>query len=182
MAVPWARGLSSSGSVALTDGAGVRDRIYWRLGINIYNAISCLQHVMLSCKMYFCPSRCFGWLVFLDQFSEKVANAQKLYLTKSDISWFNRGCECFEAIVWIVFAKMNVLFLQLLLLSSFLSTNVAKKSKSKSRKKNERASLLGLTDEYSTFELPFKYSPNLIKIGNLTRNMNSIKLLIKFSF
>jgi len=60
---------------------------------------------------------------------------------------------------------MNVLFLQLLLLSSFLSTNVAKKSKSKSRKKNERASLLGLTDEYSTFELPFKYSPNLIKIG-----------------
>ena len=77
---------------------------------------------------------------------------------------------------------MNVLFLQLLLLSSFLSTNVAKKSKSKSRKKNERASLLGLTDEYSTFELPFKYSPNLIKIGNLTRTMNSIKLLIKFSF
>ena len=47
-----------------------------------------------------------------------------------------------------------------MLLSTFLAS--AKKSK-----KNERASLLGLTDEYSTFELPFKYSPNLIKIGEL---------------
>ena len=76
---------------------------------------------------------------------------------------------------------MNVLFLQLLLLSSFLSNNAAKKSKWKSRKKNERASLLGLTEEYSTFELPFKYSPNLIKIGEATRNMNSIKLLIQYN-
>ena len=56
--------------------------------------------------------------------------------------------------------KMRILATQLMLLSTFLAS--AKKSK-----KNERASLLGLTDEYSTFELPFKYSPNLIKIGEL---------------
>ena len=117
-----------------------------------------MQNVLLSITLLRL-TRIFGSIQWKSSKRSKV-------ITKSDISWFNRGCECFEAIVWIVFAKMNVLFLQLLLLSSFLSTNVAKKSKSKSRKKNERASLLGLTDEYSTFELPFKYSPNLIKIGN----------------
>ena len=53
---------------------------------------------------------------------------------------------------------MRIFLPQLLLVSTFLAS--AKKSK-----KNERASLLGLTDDYSTFELPYKYSPNLIKIG-----------------
>ena len=59
--------------------------------------------------------------------------------------------------------KSSIFFYFLLLLLSLTSNN-AKKSKSK-KKNDERASLLGLTDEYSTFELPFKYSPNLIKIG-----------------
>ena len=53
---------------------------------------------------------------------------------------------------------MRIFLTHLMLLSSFIAS--AKKSK-----KNERASLLGLTDDYSTFELPYKYSPNLIKIG-----------------
>ena len=58
--------------------------------------------------------------------------------------------------------KRNIVLYFLILLSTLTSFD-AKKSK---KKNDERASLLGLTDEYSTFELPFKYSPNLIKIGN----------------
>jgi len=56
---------------------------------------------------------------------------------------------------------MKLLLLHLVILTTFISH--AKKPKR--NQKNERASLLGLTNDYSTFELPFKYSPNLIKIG-----------------
>jgi len=57
--------------------------------------------------------------------------------------------------------SMKLLLLHLVILTTFISH--AKKPKR--NQKNERASLLGLTNDYSTFELPFKYSPNLIKIG-----------------
>ena len=59
--------------------------------------------------------------------------------------------------------SMKLLLLHLVILTTFISH--AKKPKR--NQKNERASLLGLTDDYSTFELPFKYSPNLIKIGKI---------------
>ena len=58
---------------------------------------------------------------------------------------------------------MKLFLLHLVILTTFISH--AKKPKR--NQKNERASLLGLTDDYSTFELPFKYSPNLIKIGKI---------------
>ena len=64
---------------------------------------------------------------------------------------------------------MKLLLLHLVILTTFISH--AKKPKR--NQKNERASLLGLTDEYSTFELPFKYSPNLIKIGKIKTHRNT---------
>ena len=54
-----------------------------------------------------------------------------------------------------------------------LTTFISHAKKPKRNQKNERASLLGLTDEYSTFELPFKYSPNLIKIGKIKTHRNT---------
>ena len=65
--------------------------------------------------------------------------------------------------------SMKLLLLHLVILTTFISH--AKKPKR--NQKNERASLLGLTDEYSTFELPFKYSPNLIKIGKIKTHRNT---------
>ena len=58
---------------------------------------------------------------------------------------------------WIV---ITMKLLHLLLLCVLCSS-----ARRRSKKNNERASLLGLTKQYSTFELPYKFSPNLIKIG-----------------
>ena len=69
---------------------------------------------------------------------------------------------------------MKLLLLHLVILTTFISH--AKKPKR--NQKNERASLLGLTDEYSTFELPFKYSPNLIKIGKIKTHRITLLLLL----
>ena len=106
----------------------------------------------------------------------KIQNSYVEDCKETAIEWWTLCSHCANSIKVMVVSEYLILcwprnqltramrLLHWLFVFSIISSNA---KKSRSRKKSERANLLGLTDDYSTFELPYKFSPNLIKIGKV---------------